>query len=201
MQPFDYATHTNNVGIEWENWLGSFEAMIRASRIENEQWKVDLLLFHGGRKIQQLFKALPDAPGTLMRGPRPDIDLYTPNMTVYEEAVAKLNTFFLPKVNRTYERHVLRQMKQKTEEDISSFIIRLRLQAERCGFGDAIEDNVKDQIIQNCQSTVLRRELLTKEDSTLDEIVRIAKVFETVTEQEKSFASGNYQRSMAGRFE
>lgn len=194
MQPFDYSAHTNDVGIEWGNWLGSFDAMIRASRIEDNQWKADLLLFYAGQKVQQLFKTLPEVPGVNLRGPRTNADTYTPNMNVYEEAVRKLNAFFVPKVNRTYERHVLRQMKQKSEEDINTFTIRLRLQAERCGFGDKIEDNVKDQIIQSCQSAALRREFLKKEEPTLDEILRVAKVFETVAEQEKSFAHSNNQQ-------
>lgn len=166
--------------IEWENWLESFNVFIRAGRITDDQWKIDLLLLYAGQKVQQLFKTLPEVSNVHLRGPRTKTFSYIPNMTVYEEAVSKLNAIFLPKVNRTYERPILRQMKQKTEEDINSFTIRLRLQAERCGFGDATEDNVKDQIIQNCQSASLRRELLKKEDPTLDDILRVAKVFETV---------------------
>lgn len=89
---------------------------------------------------------------------------------------------------------MLRQIRQKADEDINSFTIRLRLQADRCDFGDTLEDNIKDQIIQNCRSTALRRELLKKENPNLDEIIRIAKVFETVAEQEKSFANDTDQR-------
>ncbi|XP_055627355.1 uncharacterized protein LOC129769260 [Toxorhynchites rutilus septentrionalis] len=122
-----------------------------------------------------------------MRGPLMNINNYTPNMTCYEEVVAKLNAFFLPKENSTYERHLLCQMKQKTDESIDAFIVRLRVQAERCGFGDRIEENVKDQIIENCQSAALRRELLKRGDADLQEVLRIAKIFETVAVQEKSF--------------
>lgn len=180
LQPFDFAAHTNNVGIEWENWLRSFNGFLRASRIEDDQWKVDLLLFYVGSKVQQLFKTMLEILGSHLRGPRANISLYPPNMTVYEEAVTKLNAFFLKKVNWTYERHILRQMKQNTDEVINSFTIRLRLQGERCGFGEAIDDNVKDQIIQNCQSAALRREFLKKDDPTLEDILRVAKVFEVI---------------------
>nr|XP_029732539.1 uncharacterized protein LOC115268569 [Aedes albopictus] len=156
LQPFDYAAHTDDVGIEWRKWLRSFETMIRASRVDDEEWKRDLLLHYAGSSVQQLFDTLPEVPGIEMRGPLLNIEHYTPNMTSYEEARAKLNEFFLPKENSTYERHLLRQMKQRSGENIDAFTIRLRVQAERCGFGDRVEENIKDQIIQNCQSATLR---------------------------------------------
>lgn len=190
MQVFDYASHTDDVGIEWRKWLKSFETMVRASRISDEEWKKDLLLHYAGPNVQQLFDTLPDLPSSEMRGPLMNVDNYTPNMTSYEEAAAKLNAFFLPKENSTYERHLLRQMKQKVDESIDSFTVRLRVQAERCGFGDKVEENVKDQIIENCQSAALRRDLLKRGDADLQEVLRVSKIFETVALQEKSFTRG-----------
>lgn len=195
LQSFDYASHSDDVGIEWRKWLRSFETMIRASRIDDDDWKKDLLLHYAGSSVQQLFDTLPEVPGTEMRGPLLNIDHYTPNMTSYEEAKAKLNDFFLPKENSTYERHLLRQMKQRNGESIDAFTIRLRVQAERCGFGDKVEENIKDQIIQNCQSASLRRDLLKRGDACLEEVLSIAKVFETVAQQEKSFAGESELKS------
>ncbi|XP_062533293.1 uncharacterized protein K02A2.6-like isoform X1 [Armigeres subalbatus] len=189
LQSFDYTSHTDDVGSEWRKWLRSFETMVRASRIDDEEWKKDLLLHYAGQNVQQLFDTLPEAPGIEMRGPLLNIESYTPNMTSYEEARAKLNDFFLPKENSTYERHLLRQMKQRAGENIDAFTIRLRVQAERCGFGDRVEENIKDQIIQNCQSATLRRDLLKRGDASLEEVLSIAKIFETVAQQEKSFTS------------
>lgn len=188
MQPFDYTAHTDDVGVEWSKWLRSFETMIRASRVDDEDWKRDLLLHFAGSSIQQLFDTLPELAGAEFRGPLLNIEHYTPNMTNYEEARARLNEFFMPKENTTYERHLLRQMRQRSGENIDAFTIRLRVQAERCGFGDRTEENIKDQIIQNCQSAALRRDLLKRGDASLEEILSIAKIFETVAQQEKSFA-------------
>lgn len=191
LQPFDYATHTDNVGVEWRKWLRSFEVMIRANRIQDDEWKFDLLLHYAGPSVQQLFETLPELPAVEKRGPRLNVEQYVPNMTHFEEAVAKLNAFFLPKENSTYERHLLRQMKQKSGESIDTFTIRLRTQAERCGFGDKMDLNIKDQIIQNCQSAALRRDLLKRGDAGLEKVLRVAKIFETVAQQEKSFASSS----------
>lgn len=189
VQPFEYATHIDDAGIEWRKWLRSFETMIRASRIQDDEWKCDLLLHFAGPSVQQLFETLPEMPPVEKRGPLANPAHYVPNMARYEETVAKLNSFFLPKENSTYERHLLRQMKQKAGESIDAFTVRLRLQAERCDFGDRIEENIKDQIIQNCQSPALRRDLLKKGDASLEKILSTAKVFETVAHQEKSFTA------------
>lgn len=194
LQPFDYASHTDDVGVEWRKWMRSFEIMTRASRIQDEDWKFDLLLHYAGPGVQHLFETLPKLPGIEKRGPISNTDQYVPSMTHYEEAVTKLNLFFLPKENTTYERHLLRQMKQKAGENIDMFTIRLRMQADRCGFGNNLEENIKDQIIQNCQSSVLRRDLLKRGDAGLEEILRVAKIFETVALQEKSFTNLSDQK-------
>lgn len=188
LSPFDYTAHTDNVGMEWRKWLRSFETMIRASRITDDEWKIDLLLHYAGPRMQTLFATLPECPGQQQQGPLINVERYVPHMTKYEEAVAKLNIFFVPKENITYERDILRQMKQKTDESIDMFTIRLRVQAKRCGFETKLDENVKDQIIQNCRSAALRRDMLKKGDASLEEVLRVAKVFETVAEQEKSFA-------------
>ena len=187
LPPFDYTDYAIDCGLEWRKWLRSFETMIRASRIEEDEWKKDLLLHYAGAKVQELFDTLPEIPSPKLRGPRPNVTHYTPNMTAYEEAICKLNAFFLPKENVTYERHLLRQMRQKPNETIDMFSIRLRMQGDRCAFGDKFEENIKDQIIENCKSTALRRELLKRGDASLGKILRTAKIFETVSEQEKSF--------------
>ncbi|XP_055585352.1 uncharacterized protein K02A2.6-like [Uranotaenia lowii] len=197
MQPFDYGSYTDNVGSEWRKWLRSFETMMRAGRIDDDVWMKDLLLHYAGPSVQQLFETLPELPAVDTRGPLLNVDIYTPNMTAFEEAKAKLNLFFLPKENTSYERHLLREMKQKMSENIDAFTIRLRVQAERCGFGDRVDENVKDQIIQSCQSAALRRDLLKRGDISLEEVLSTAKIFETVAQQEKSFTSGEGTKPQA----
>ncbi|XP_049299930.1 uncharacterized protein K02A2.6-like [Anopheles funestus] len=188
LQPFNYEGHSESIGVEWKKWLRSFEFMLRACRVDDEGWKKDLLLHFLGPNVQQIFETLPDLPNINMRGPFLNVERYTPNMTAYQEAIAKLDQFFLPKQNSTYERHLLRKIKQQSGECFDTFIMKLRLQAERCGFGDRTEEYVKDLIIENCQSATLRRELLKQENASLDKVVSIAKIFETVSHQEKSFS-------------
>lgn len=70
-----------------------------------------------------------------------------------------MNEFFLLKQNATFERHVivLRLIKQEEDESIGAFAMRLQTQAERCDFGDRLEENLKDQIIEKCRSAKFKR--------------------------------------------
>ncbi|XP_061499294.1 uncharacterized protein LOC133391233 isoform X1 [Anopheles gambiae] len=200
-QPFSYEGYSENIGVEWKKWLRSFEIMLRACRIDDDDWKKDLLLHFVGSNVQQIFDSLPELPNTDSCGPLANVERYTPNRTAYQEAIARLDNFFLPKQNPTYERHLLRQVKQKSRESFDSFIMRLRVQADRCGFGDKMEEYVKDQVIENCQSASLRRELLKQGDASLDKIVSVAKIFETVAYQEKLFADNKEQVELVHKIE
>lgn len=98
-----------------------------------------------------------------------------------------MENFFAPKRNTTYERHVFRQMKQESDERIELFAMRLRTQAERCEFGEQLESNVKDQLTEGCSSSLLRRKILERGDDDFDAILKLAKVIEAVSVQQKSF--------------
>lgn len=98
VQPFEYATHPDDAGVEWRKWLCSFEAMSKASRIQDDDWKHDLLFYYAGPSVQQLYETLPELPPVEKRGPVLNADQYVPNMTRFEEAVTKLNSFFSPNV-------------------------------------------------------------------------------------------------------
>lgn len=58
----------------------------------------------------------------------------------------KLQNFFEPKRNTSFERHVFRKMKLNKNERIDTFVLRLREQADRCNFENNLEQNIKDQI-------------------------------------------------------
>lgn len=145
------------------------------------------LLHLAGRKVQEIFETLPIPPSVKEVARGPLATGFTPHLSEYELAIAKLNEFFEPKKNSTYERHVFRLIKQEKNEKISIFTMRLRTQADKCDFGEAMEDNVKDQIIEKCSSSRLRRELLKLGDAKLDKVLKTAKIFEAIEEQSKTF--------------
>lgn len=183
---FDYTLYDQNCAFEWKSWLGSFEWYLKANHIEDDHDKFAKLMHLAGRKVQVLYNTLDGAGSvTVVNGPLSNG--LVPHLTEYESAIAKLNEAFSPRRNATYERHVLRQIQQEKHEKFGIFLMRLRKQAERCGFGGNVDENVKDQIIEKCWSLKLRRDLLKLGDVDLNKIIKVANAFEAVSEQEKDF--------------
>ncbi|KAJ6648539.1 Retrovirus-related Pol polyprotein [Pseudolycoriella hygida] len=190
--PFDYTLYEESCGIEWKNWHRSFEWYLKANRVEDDNDKFVKLMHMADRKVQELFATLPEPDAVIdgnMNTPTgPMANGLGPNVSQYGIAMAKLNDFFEPKKNPTYERHMFRCLKQGKDEKIGNFITRLRTQAERCEFGSALESNIKDQIIEKCESAKLRRELLKLgDDASLVKVLKAAKIHEAIQQQCKTF--------------
>lgn len=184
---FEYNAHASDSANEWTNWVRGFELFAKASKIEDDAEKCSSLLHYAGPKVQKIFFNLPP----LSEEENKKVPLIGGygffNQSEYDAAIMKLENFFAPKRNATYERHVFRQMKQEADERIEIYAMRLRTQAERCEFGEQLEGNIKDQITEGCTSSLLRRKILERGDDDFDAILKMAKVIESVSEQQRTF--------------
>lgn len=186
--PFEFEMN-GNCANDWKIWLRGFEIFAQASKIKKPNAKLNWLLHYAGAKVQTVFYTLPEESKTIesiQSGPLAT-GYVKSTLDAYEEAVAKLCQFFEPKQNVMYERHLFRQLKQNENERINMYIMRLREQAERCDFGDQIDANVRDQITSGCSSDVLRRKILERDNASLDDIIKMARILEVVAQQQKSF--------------
>lgn len=194
--PFDYTLYEERCGLEWKNWHRSFEWYLKANHIDDDDDKYVKLMHLAGRKVQELFATLP-VPATINQVARGPLAAgIVPHLSEYEMAMAKLNEFFEPKKNSTYERHMFRILKQEKGEKVGIFAMRLRTQADKCEFGVTLEGNIKDQIIEKCASSKLRRELLKLGDADLDKVLKGTKIFEAIEEQTKTFDQSNSNQSV-----
>ena len=89
-----------------------------------------------------------------------------------------MKTYFKPKANVPYERHVFRQSSQKEDETVEQYATRLKKLALTCEFGDTKEDAIRDQIIDKCKSYDLRRRFLREKDLKLDKLLDIGRSYE-----------------------
>ena len=69
----------------------------------------------------------------------------------------QLDGHFAPQVNSANERHLFLAMKQLFDEIIDLFITKLKQKTDICEFGDRLEENIRDQVIEKCISSHLRR--------------------------------------------
>ena len=79
-----------------------------------------------------------------------------------------------------YERHLLHTMTQNSGESISSFLERLKQQANKCEFGTLLEQLVLSQFIFGLTSSETRSKLLAVSHLTLQEAVQEAQLQETI---------------------
>ena len=106
--------------------------------------------------------------------------------SIYNAALQILDAYFTPQVNVPYERYIFRQMKQEEHEMVDQFVVRLSNQAANCEFGVMKNEQIRDQIIDKCKSTELRRKLLEKgQGLTLAETQKIARSLELSHTQAK----------------
>lgn len=201
MQPFNVNEDDGNCAIDWQNWIRSFELFLDVNEIEKSEKKRDWLLHFAGPKVQEIYFNLPpdeidevetdisinpndtNGDNTNVAGE----GIKSKQVDPYQEVVNKLQKYFAPKTNETFERHVFRQMRQKPDEKIDRFMLRLRTQAKRCGFTDQSDQNLRDQLIVGCKSTQLRRKMLSRDNESLDTFIFTARIMESVAEQEKMF--------------
>ena len=108
--------------------------------------------------------------------------------TDFEATLKVLDDYFVPKANIPFERHLFRQISQENGETVNLFVCRLRQRAATCEFGTNEGDYIRDQLIDRCYSSHLRRKFLEKEGTvTLDDLLWIARSQEAVDRQLKQY--------------
>lgn len=181
-----------NMAQKWLRWKRAFEIMLEANGITDNQKKKIQLLHAGGLELQDIYFALPGASvgesGTATTTSRPATTSSTPMVTdetatdVYKEAITLLDGHFIPQRNFAVEMLNFRSMVQKHGESIDSFVLRLRQAATTCNFTD-VDNEISVQIIKECRSNEMRRELLRQGNVNLSDVVKTVKIFEATESQ------------------
>lgn len=179
MPPFKAGDDPRN---NWVKWKKALERFLRVNKIDADEEKYDLLLVLGAIELQSYYDKI-----TKWECRRPVSETSDETIVLkYESAIASLDAYFAPQLNKRFERHLFRAMKQENQEAFEEFVFRLKEQANRCLFVD-VDDAIVDQIIEGCTSTELRKKLLTEDVNLYEATVR-GKTLEEVQKQTKEFA-------------
>ena len=152
--PFQPHGDPTSVAQRWTKWKKGFEYFLKASGITTDCRKRALPLHIAGPDTQDLFEILTDTG------------------TEYQHALNKLDEHFSIKKKVPFERSVFHSTTQHKSESIEQFVTRLRKLTLYCEYGDSTEEQIRDQVIATCNSTKLRRKLLTESDLTLEKVFR-----------------------------
>ncbi|CAG2218703.1 unnamed protein product [Mytilus edulis] len=126
-------------------------------------------------------------------------ETFTETGDTFEDAVAKFDQYFLPKKNQPVERHVFRKCKQNENESIDNYVTRLKNLAKTCDFGIMLNDAIRDQVVDMCYSTKLRRRLLREKDLTLEKVQDIARASEAADQHSAQFEEVHINRVQVKR--
>ena len=175
IQPFEYVPGVENLGPRWTSWMDRLEQYFTASGYDNDAKMNAALLFLAGESVNKLY-------GTLKSEAIP-ASANISNTKVYDQTKYRLNQFFQPKRNKIIERFNFTQAKQEANETIYQFISRLRVLSEHCEFGNNADEWIITQVVQSCNSDVLRREYLKKTDLTYADLLNIGRNHDNVEDQ------------------
>ena len=128
---------TTNLHRRWEIWNDDFALYTTASGIAQDSQKLALLLHIGGTEIKEIYRTGKDSQDK------------------YDDIVHKLDLHFTSKKNLSYGLYSFKICKQKSDEDCSAYITRLKRMGERCEY-EKFNTEVKDQFIISCNSTKMR---------------------------------------------
>ena len=166
VEPFIIDSDTTNLARKWTDWLEDFNLYIAATGVSHENQKIALLLHLGGKHIKTIWRTLSS----------------TERHENYEEICEKLNSYFKPKKNITYERFKFKSCKQNKEETCIEFITRLRIAAETCEFHNTSEE-IRDQFVTTCYSKSLKEKLLKEDKLTLEKCKEMGQIAEQSKQQ------------------
>ncbi|XP_062558374.1 uncharacterized protein LOC134223245 [Armigeres subalbatus] len=134
--------------------------------------KLITMLAIGGRGLQRIFYNLRPVAEEIV----PEV-VKVPLMPIeapeYDNAVIRLQKFFVGKRNERVELEVFRSLRQTSEESFNNFMLRLRAQAGRCEFLEREETELLQQITMGAHDEKVRDKGLENVMS-LDEIVTYA---------------------------
>ena len=113
---FDCFGDQGTLGPRWRRWLSAFQLYADGKGLianesvtsETKQWRRALMLHLAD--VQQIFETLPS----------------TGSADDFQKAIDALNTYFVPKTNVAYARHMFRRCVQNPDESVQQFATRLR---------------------------------------------------------------------------
>ena len=152
--PFSLDEYTT-MSTRWKKYKKRFDNLILALNVKDGVQKKALLLNYIGDEAYDVYDNLSTGAAE----------------ETYEQVLELLDNHFAPKSNISYERYLLRNIKQNTDENIQQFYIRVKEQATKCDFGASLESEIKQQIILATTSNKLRRYCFRNQEIPLQKLL------------------------------
>ena len=91
---------------------------------------------------------------------------------------------------------MFRQFAPTDGEPVDKFVVRLCRQARQCNFGESLNDNLRDQIIEKLPDMELKRKLLETRNITLSQVLEKVRASEAADHQLNTVAHKYHGKSI-----
>lgn len=147
----------SNLSQLWKTWKSKFNIYLIALKYnkEDDDTQVALFLQVGGDEIRRRYDAL-------------EADKKGPKL---EDILKVFDEYFGDYRNVTQASYVFWKMTQAPNESFDDFLLKIRLQAIECEFGEAEKRNLKDKIVHGIFDNNLREKLLREKKITLEAVI------------------------------
>ncbi|XP_071489592.1 uncharacterized protein [Diadema antillarum] len=169
--PAPFAMTSARASTAWTRWTKQFTYYIDASGITRASQKKALLLHIAGAEIQEFIFDTLTLPAASI------------GQNEYDITLIALNEYFSPTPNIAFERHQFGQAAQRPDELVDEICTRLKGLAASCTFSDQRDEHIRDQFVDKCSSSGLRRRLLREPNLTLTSLIDIARASQAADQQ------------------
>ena len=162
-----------NLVSEWRTFVQMFQAYLKETDSLNkpEAIKIAMLmsfLGHDAIPIFNEFKFNTESDSNCL-----------------EVVINKFEAYCNLRKNVVSERFAFWRLSQQADETIDAFVSKLQEKARTCGFGEQLEDLIRDKVVLGCLDETLLEIFLREDDMSLEQVLKICRSAESSKAQKK----------------
>ncbi|XP_069109851.1 uncharacterized protein [Argopecten irradians] len=150
----------------WKCYQERLEQFFKANEVPN------------GKKVPVLLSVIGGKPYSILH------DLVAPDLPgdkSYVDLVGVLNGHFNPQPLQIAERFRFHKRDQKSGESIREFNAAIRKLSEHCGFGQSLDETLRDRLVCGLRNDNIQKKLLSEDNLTYKNALDIAIAMETAS--------------------
>lgn len=157
----------DDMHLAWAEWIAHMKAYFAATGTTVDATMVAITELQGGVVFGKKYRPVPNE--------------------TFVQMVARMTLIYKPVNGKAFSKFKLANTKQQARESIDAYIERLEKIIAGCAITDA--DQIKDLLVStitiNCSSKNVQRFFLSRDNPTVDEIVKEAKFHESIEREQK----------------
>lgn len=152
---------------DWQQRFLRFRVLTKLDK-ESQEIQVSTLIYCLGNEAENIFKSF---------------NLEAQASKNWETVINRFDEYFIPKRNIIYERKLFHECEQQIGETVEQFVRNLYEVADKCGYADGKEEQIRDQLVVGVLDKSVTQKLCLIKDLTLQKAIAIARNTEMVKGQ------------------